>query len=838
MRARAAAKPRDGLARYRAKRDFRATPEPRGGAGAATGHSFVVQKHAARRLHYDFRLELDGLLKSWAVTKAPSLDPAVRRLAVHVEDHPLEYAGFEGVIPKGEYGGGTVMIWDRGTWEPEGDAAAGYAKGRLRFTLHGRKLTGRWTLVRMGGKAGADGNWLLIKARDEAARPGAGDELVDAAPRSVATGRSLDEIAAQADRVWTSQGERTKPAPRAATGGKAAPMPAFVPPQLATLVERPPDGPEWLHEIKFDGYRLLCRIDRGRVQLLTRTGQDWTHRFPTLAKAVPTRIEPAMIDGEAVVMRSDGVSSFQALQEALSAGRDDAIVFYAFDLLFADGADLRGAPLETRKARLAELLRGQGGDRLRVSTHIDGRGAEVWQNACDMALEGVVSKRRDAPYRSGRGPDWLKTKCGARQEFVIGGYTGLATDRRSVGALLLGHYEDGVLVYAGKVGTGFTAKSRRALHETLAKLRRKTPPFASVPGAVRRACWVEPRLVAEIAHAGWTRDGRLRHPAFQGLRQDKPARDVAKDAPKRVRAKSSNAVVAGVALTHADRVLYPEQGVTKRDLAEYYAQVAEAMLPHVAGRPLTLVRCPGGRGGQCFYQKHPGPSAPERLRRTRVAPDQEQLVLDDVAGLVALVQIGVLELHLWGSRADDLERPDRIVFDIDPDAGVAWSGVLAAARELRERLARLKLESFVKTTGGKGLHVVVPVAPALEWPAVKDFAKGIAEAMAGDSPGAYTTNMRKAERKGRIFIDYLRNDRGATAVAPFSTRARPGAPVATPISWRELATVRPAALDVATVPRRVRTRDDPWAEMARLRQTLPAPASAPARKPRRLRRVN
>jgi bifunctional non-homologous end joining protein LigD len=840
----------DALARYRAKRDFKITSEPQGGKATAQHNSFVVQKHAATRLHYDFRLELNGTMKSWAVTRGPSMDPADKRLAVHVEDHPIDYSGFEGIIPKGQYGGGTVMIWDRGTWEPLEDPEKGYAKGKLKFALHGDKLKGSWALVRMGGRARSEraDNWLLIKERDGEARPGHGDVLLEEETRSVTTGRSMEEIAAKADRVWTRDGEQKPVAEpkeeKKKTGrkkGKA--LPQFVAPQLATLVDQPPEGPEWLHEIKLDGYRLLCRIEGGRMRLLTRTEQNWTHRFPALAKS---RIdaEEALIDGEVVAVDEKGFSNFGALQQALSDGDDRDLRFYAFDLLHLDGRDLRGEPLETRKARLKTLLSAskQSAPLFALSEHIEGRGKDVFENACALSLEGIVSKRRDVPYRPGRGDDWLKTKCGARQEFVIGGFTEHSKATRSVGALLIGHYEDGDLVYAGRVGTGFDAETRKTLWRELNALRRRSAPFASTPAATRRgAIWVEPRLVAEIAFANWTRDGILRHPSFQGLRKDKPAKTIVKEKAKPV-AKASKApvpsgksrgsdTVAGVVLTHPDRVLYPDVGLTKHDLAEYYAAVADAMLPHLAGRPLSLVRCPEGAAAKCFYQKHPGHSAPKALRRIKIkesAGTHEYVVADDVSALVALVQMGVLEIHPWGSREDSLEKPDRIIFDFDPAPDVPWPRVIAAVADMRERLESLGLKSFLKTTGGKGLHVVAPIAPRDEWPEVKAFTKAVAVAIEHDAPRDYTTVMSKAERRGRIFIDYLRNDRGSTAIAPYSTRARAGATVATPLPWSALKPdLKPGAFTVLTMPERLTAmKADPWKEMAGLRQGLTAKAKA------------
>jgi bifunctional non-homologous end joining protein LigD len=850
----------DGLVRYRAMRDFKKTAEPRGGRPTPSGNSFVVQKHAARRLHYDFRLELDGTLKSWAVTRGPSFDPADKRLAVHVEDHPIDYAGFEGVIPSGEYGGGTVMVWDRGTWEPLEDPRAGYKSGKLKFTLHGEKLKGGWALVRMGGRAREErrDNWLLIKERDDEARPGRGDATLEREDKSVTTGRSMEQIAASADRVWTREGEGpapAKPPPKTAQRAAAAKrkkkrgdagLPDFVPPELPTLVDRPPEGPEWLHEIKLDGYRVLWRIAGGKNRFLTRTGQDWTARFPELAK-LRLEADTALVDGEIVATDGRGSSSFEALQEALSANRTADLKFCAFDLLHLDGEDLQARSLDARKARLQALLRASpASDRIAFSAHIEGRGQDVFAKACEMSLEGIVSKRRDAPYRPGRGEDWLKTKCSARQELVLGGFTEHSKVPGSVGALLIGYYEDGQFLYAGKVGTGFDADTRKQLRRDLNKLVRKDMPFRAVPAAARRgARWVEPRLVAEIAYSNWTRDGVLRHPSFQGLRMDKPAKSITRDRAKPIAkaagkaapkpaarsAKGGTDEVAGVRLTHPDRVLYGAEGLTKHDLAEYYLAVADAMLPHLAGRPLSLVRCPEGADGECFYQKHPGPSAPRALRRIDIREGSgahEYVVVDDAAGLVSLVQMGVLEIHPWGSREKHLEKPDRIIFDFDPAPDVGWPRVIEAAAEMRERLKALGLESFLKTTGGKGLHVVAPIAPRHEWPEAKAFTKAVAMAMERDTKGAYTTVMSKSERRGKIFIDYLRNDRGSTAIAPYSTRARAGAPVAMPIPWTALKpSLNPSEFTVLAVPKRLKAqRSDPWADIDKLRQGITAKARA------------
>lgn len=794
------------LERYRQIRDFSQTAEPMGEApgqpSVQVARSFVIQKHAARRLHWDFRLEMDGVLKSWAVTKEPGLEPGSRRLAVHVEDHPLEYGGFEGIIPKGQYGGGTVMLWDRGRWQPEGDPAEGYAKGKLTFSLSGTRLNGRFTLVRMKAKEGAkDGrDWLLIKGRDP--EPVAVPDLGDV---SVASGRTMDEIAADPGRVWNSD-RGTAPDPSAVTGARPAPLPAKLSPMLATLVTEAPGGDQWLHEIKFDGYRLLARIDGGTCALLTRNGHDWTGKFPTIATAcagLPCR--QAWLDGEVVALDAHGVSRFHDLQAALSAGSDAGLIYQVFDLIYLDGYDLAGAALADRKSLLAALIEGRQDSRLRYTDHLTGRGGDFLRQACSFALEGVMSKRSDRPYRPGRGKDWLKAKCTFRQEFVVAGFTRPTGRSSGIGALVLGiHDRDGRLVAVGRVGTGFGEAEAGRIEECLNPLIRPDPVFAPEPGVI----WVEPKLVVEVEFAEWTPDGQLRHASYQGLRLDKDPREVQREQGGEGQAEDR---LAGFRLTNPDRVVYPEQGLTKRALAEYALEVAPWMLPHIAGRALTLVRCPGGRGEPCFYQRHPPVGMAKAVRRF---PDGGEvlMVVDDAPGLIGLVQMGALEIHTWGSTVRDIERPDIAVFDLDPDEGLAWNRVVAGALALRERLGAMGLAAFVKTTGGKGLHVVVPLVPSAQWAAVKAFTKNVAEAIAADEPGRYTANMAKARRTGRIFVDYLRNQRGATFIAPYSMRSRPGAPVAVPVTWEEVqAGIRSDHFTVETLYRRLRALPrDPW----------------------------
>jgi bifunctional non-homologous end joining protein LigD len=859
------------LAKYRELRDFERTAEPRGKvlerrSGAL---SFVVQKHDARNLHYDFRLELDGVLLSWAVPKGPSLDPSVKRLAMEVEAHPLDYRDFEGIIPKGEYGGGTVMVWDRGTWIPEGDPQQGLAKGHLSFTLQGQKLRGAWHLVRTkrqadDGHGGHDGKgWLLFKSRDDAARDD-GDRLLREAPQSALSGRSLEQIAAAPDAEWTrDEGARPKrrrrsPGGRSVNGARAggSKLPRLIEPELATLVDSAPTGDEWIHEIKFDGYRVMARIERGQVTLLTRSGKDWTERMHALRDALKQlAVDSAYVDGELVALGAQGHSDFQALQNSLSEGRDGALVYYAFDLLHLDGEDLTGKPVLERKSRLRELLEGQPelGDRVRFSAHVVGNGAAFFENAGKLGLEGTIAKRAQSTYRSGRGRDWLKIKCSQRQEFVIVGYTEPAGSRSHLGALLLGTRDGGELRYRGRVGTGFSEASLAELQRKLAPLRTSAPTVSNPPrGADARGVhWVEPKLVAEVSYTEVTSDGSLRHPTFQGLRGDKPAREVRLEVPSTVEpvttaAPSKPSKRASYAITNPDKVLYPESGITKRELLDYYALVAERMLPHAGNRPLTLVRAPNGIGKQTFFQKHPGKGTPAGLRSIDIRESegkQPYSVIDDEQGLFGLVQLGALEIHTWGSRADDFEHPDVLVFDLDPAPELEYAAVIRGALTVRRVFEQAKLESFVKTTGGKGLHVCVPVAPDLDWNQAKDFTGRIAEAIAADAPELYLVTASKAKRKGKTFIDYLRNGRGATFIAPYSTRAREHAPIAVPLEWDELSPqLPPNHFTVRNIEARLaKLARDPFEAMARSTQRLrPAtpPASgapAPAKKARKRR---
>lgn len=811
------------LATYRAKRDFSKTAEPsdksRAEAMPAGGYRFVVQKHAATRLHYDFRLELDGVLLSWAVTRGPSLNPDDKRLAVRTEDHPLAYAGFEGTIPAGEYGGGTVMLWDQGTWEPHPgkDPRTTLEEGHLHFTLHGSRMKGEWLMIRLKprGKEKSE-NWLLRKIADEHAA--GSDDLVGGFLTSVTTNRTMEQIA-DGKKAAKSKAKEGKVQTR-----KGKP-PAFRDLQLATLVDHVPSGSRWLHEIKYDGYRTLIAVGGGAARAYTRSGLDWSERYPAvLAEAAELDVSSALIDGEAVVQQADGRTSFQALQTAL---KDDpeGIVFYAFDLLELDGEDLAGLPLEQRKERLSALLAGRSGH-LIYSDHVVGRGEELFERMCKSGLEGVVSKRADARYTGGRTATWVKTKCTRRQEFVLVGWT--PSDKgREFRSLLLGTHEDDKLRYAGKVGTGFPAALREELMAKMAPLEQAKPTVSAPRSEVRGVHWIAPKLVAEIAFTEFTGDGVLRHPSFLGLRGDKAARSVVLEEPKPVDQVVAEAVGSGVKISNRQRVIFPEGKLTKGDLADYYEAVAPIMLPWLGERPVSLVRCPQGRAKKCFFQKHDAGTFGDAVKHVPIKEKdghkEEYLYVDSAAGILTCVQMGTIEFHGWGSRVADVEKADRLVFDLDPDEGLAFEDVIGAAGHLRELLAEIGLTTFPMVTGGKGVHVVAPLTPSAEWLQVKDFAQRFAQALAQAEPERFTAALAKAKRKGLIFIDYLRNQRGATAVMPYSARSRPGGPIAVPLSWEELRGLEKASswhiTDAAEMLQRATSRD--LAHWGKAEQVLP-----------------
>jgi bifunctional non-homologous end joining protein LigD len=848
------------LARYRAMRDFKKTAEPSGAEKVAKSNRlrFVIQKHAATRLHYDFRLELDGTFLSWAVTRGPSLDPADKRLAVEVEDHPLDYGDFEGTIPKGQYGGGTVMLWDRGYWEPEPgtDPHEGLKKGDLKIVMDGERLKGAFVLVRMKRREREKrDNWLLIKHHDDHATDGDGEALVRETTTSVASGRTMDEIAAGkgkgpapfmkggkvralADSIWNSNRKdgEAEPAAKPLKAApppklKAAALPGFVAPQLAKSVDRPPQGPGWAHEIKFDGYRLQLRVEGGKATLKTRAGLDWTAKFKEIANAA-RGLPDCILDGECCALDAAGSPDFPALQAALSDGASENLILFLFDALFDGGLDLRNQPLVDRKARLRALLDGlpkTATTRLRYVDHFETGGEAVLQSACRMHLEGIVSKRMDAPYRSDRSESWVKSKCRAGHEVVIGGWTGEAGQLRS---LLVGVHRGDKLVYVGRVGTGFGADKVRRVLPRLEKLAADKSPFTG-PGAPRKEAnvtWAKPELVAEIEFAGFTGSGMVRQGAFKGLREDKAAADVEAETPAPVKSielaepapaakarptTSGPSVVMGVSLSNPGKALWPDDGhgapVTKLDLAQYLEAVGSWMMPHIKGRPCSIIRTPDGiEGDQHFFQRHLGKGSSALLTEVQVFGDHKPyLQVDRIEALIALAQSGATEFHPWNCQPGQPEVPGRLVFDLDPDEAISFERVIEAALEVKARLEALGLEAFCKTTGGKGLHVVTPLkggqssgkGGSMDWKTAKKFAQDVCLAIAADQPDRYVVNMAKAKRVGRIFLDYLRNDRLSTAVAPLSPRARPHAPVSFPLTWSQVKPgLDPKAWTIRTAP--------------------------------------
>ncbi|PIW55169.1 MAG: DNA ligase D [Sphingomonadales bacterium CG12_big_fil_rev_8_21_14_0_65_65_10] len=801
-------KPADPLATYNAKRDFNRTPEPSGKAQSSTnGNLFIVQKHDATRLHWDLRLEVDGVLKSWAVTKGPSPDPDIKRLAVRTEDHPMSYAEFEGTIPKGEYGGGTVMLWDRGSWAPvEGKSAQDLKKGHLHFRLEGERMRGDWLLIRLKKKPGEKReNWLLRKLQDEHAE--AGDVLVERELTSVLTGRSMAEIAAdkkgeyplagKKDEAFLAQMEKAS-SRNARTANprrkrKPAPLPKFAQPQLATLVDEVPAGNGWMHEIKFDGYRALVAARGDEVRVFTRSGKDWTDKFGPLVEAIAALDLPAcLIDGEIVAYDPRGNPDFSTLQQVLKRGhgsqsKQDALAFHAFDLLSLDGEDLAKLPNIERKERLEALL-STAEPPIHIADHVIGAGEQLYASMCGAGQEGIIAKKIDAPYRHARSKAWVKVKCTRRQEFVIVGWKKSSARGRPFASLLMAQYEGDELVYKGNVGTGFTTDELDELAAKMKRLERKTPPVETDSASARGVTWLTPKLVVEVAFSEFTADGNIRHGSYLGLRSDKPAKKVTPE-----RAAPTPAPEEVVKISSRERIIFPDSGQTKGQLADYYAAVAPIMLPFAGHRPVSLVRCPQGRAKKCFFQKHDSGAFGDHVHhvpiREKDGGTEDYLYVEDARGILQCVQMGTIEFHGWGSRSDDVEAPDRMVFDLDPDEGLDFADVRHAARDIRARLSDLGLVSFAMLSGGKGVHVVVPLRTGHTWDAHKDFSRRFAEALAIAEPDRFTATMSKAKRKGKIFIDWLRNQRGSTAVLPYSARARSGAPVAVPIDWNELKSI-------------------------------------------------
>ncbi|CRN01177.1 Putative DNA ligase-like protein/MT0965 [Pseudomonas sp. 34 E 7] len=818
------------LGEYNRKRDFEITAEPAGESPAgkrnASALSFVIQKHAARNLHYDFRLELDGVLLSWAVPKGPSLDPSQKRLAVHVEDHPLSYGGFEGSIPAGQYGAGDVIVWDRGIWQPHDDPHKAYAAGKLKFGLVGEKLTGDWTLVRTRLKGSGDKEqWLLIKEKDQQARPSAEYDIVAAQPASV-----LSDAVVGKPKAKTKTPAKPKAAPKASTRKAATAVPEAFSPQLATLVDRAPEG-DWHYEIKFDGYRILTRILKGEVRLFTRNGHDWTERLPRQAKALQAlKLKDSWLDGEVVSLNDDGLPDFQALQNAFDIGRSLDIVYYLFDAPFLDGRDQREEPLESRRAALESALSASKSKLLRFSEAFAADHRDIFQSACDLALEGVIGKRAGSPYVSSRSADWIKLKCRLRQEFVIVGYTRPQGSRTGFGALLLAVNDDAGLVYAGRVGTGFDQASLKAIYAQLTPLERTDSPLQKplTSAQARGVHWVEPRLVGEVQFAQWTREGLVRQAAFVGMRTDKPAEQIIHEqprtatsvtAPKAKKPEKAVKTVKAMKITHPDRVIDTQSGTQKQALAQFYADISASILPFLRNRPVSLLRAPEGIEGEQFFQKHSERMTIPHIKQLDQAldPGHARLMeIDSADALIGAVQMGTVELHTWGATTDKIETPDLFVLDLDPDPTLPWKSMLEAAQLTLSVLDEIGLQAFVKTSGGKGFHLIVPLARRDNWDTVKAFAKAIAQFMTRQLPERFTATSGPKNRVGKIFIDYLRNARGASTVAAYSVRARPGLPVSVPVSRDELNDLRGAQQwTVANLHERLRDlKDDPWAGYA------------------------
>lgn len=800
---------------YARKRNFHLTTEPSGKGGRRTAPKwlFVVQKHAASHLHYDFRLELRGVLKSWAVPKGPSLNPADKRLAVHVEDHPLDYATFEGVIPAGQYGGGTVMVWDIGEWKPLGDAEKSYRTGKLEFELFGTKLQGLWALVRMKG---TEKNWLLIKKSDDYANTDI--DVTEAEPLSALTGRTMEEIKENKKTKSKKNFEFKK-----LSGTKKTKMPAVIHPELATATT-PLQSDNWIHEVKFDGYRIISFIKGKNISLITRREQNWTNKFPTIAAALKNiPLKNTILDGELVAVDEKGISRFQLLQNVLEFKEAANLVYYVFDIIYYEGYDLTHVPLIERKSLLKSLFASWPNkpEIIRYSDEIEGQGDKVFQQACEYGLEGIISKRKDSFYQQRRTRDWTKSKCLQRQEFVIGGFTDPERSRQYFGSLLLGYYDDKKhLIYCGHVGTGFDQKTLAHLYGLLSKIEQKKTPFFESP-RVKNTHWVKPELVVEVEFFEWTKGNILRQPSYQGLRRDKKPLEVKRDVI--VDMPASDLIFAGVAMTHPEKILFQHPKVSKADLADFYQEIAAWILPYMINRPLTLLRCPQGVGEKCFFQKNVNETVAKGVYAvTLPGKEGKRMAIHDLEGLIGLVQMNVLEIHPWGSLAKNPEVPDQMIFDLDPHEDVAWKDIINTALLLHKDLKAAGLESFVKTTGGKGLHVVVPLTGNATWDDVVTFSKSVAEVLVQQNPQLYTATMSKTKRQKKIFIDYLRNMKGATAIAPYCVRAREGAPIATPVAWEELKTIKRA--DQFTISNLISRLDklkkDPWQDFFKLKQKL------------------
>lgn len=812
---------------YQKKRNFKKTPEPKGKIKQKKSkHLYIIQKHAASHLHYDFRLELNGVLLSWAVPKGPSLDPSIKRLAMHVEDHPVEYGSFEGIIPKGQYGGGTVMLWDKGEWFSEdSDPENAYHKGNMTFILEAEKLNGHWKLIRINNN---DKTWLLIKIKDLYAKPSKKYDITRAKPNSVISGQSIDQIA---DKKESSQSKKVNNKKIVTIKNKInlpkKPFPIILYPQLATLVDEPPSGKNWLHEIKFDGYRLLAFKHGSKISLFTRNHNDWTHKFKNIASAIKNiPVDNLVLDGEVVVLDENQHSDFQLLQNAIKKNEKE-IYYYIFDLMYYEEFDLTSIPLIKRKTILKELLSTQEENILKYSDHIEGSGKDIFKKTCELGLEGIVSKEINSRYSQKRDKNWLKIKYIKRQEFVIGGFL-KSSRRKYFRSLMLGTFnKQDQLIYCGNVGTGFTEDAIKDLYQQMMKYESKIMPFTEKPPLSSEAIWLKPVLVAEIEFTEWTDSGTLRHPSFKGIRKDKLAKEIVKESEipiENISMRSNKNVNIKHSLTHPNKILYPEDKITKKDFAGYYDLVQDWILPYISKRPLMLVRCPENYQ-KCFHQKHINHKLPHGIDEIMIkekSGKEKYIYIENHEGLSQLSQMNVLEIHPWNCRIDSIENPDTIIFDIDPDVSVPWKRVVNAAFEIKEILKTVNLKCFVKTTGGKGLHVVIPIKPEYDWDQIKDFSHLLVDFMVSNNSNEYIGKMTKSSRKNKIFIDYLRNQRGATSIAPYSTRARQGAPIATPIAWDELTNhFEDTFFTINTLPNRLKKlKNDPWKKFFKIKQSL------------------
>ena len=837
-----ATKTSNPLTSYWKKRDFGRTSEPSGEhVDQAGALSFVIQKHAATRLHYDFRLELDGVLLSWAVPKGPSYDPSVKRMAIHVEDHPVSYGSFEGTIPPKQYGAGTVIVWDNGTWSPIGDAREGLKVGKLVFDLHGQKMAGRWELVKIAKPGDRQEPWLLFKKRDAYARPAAEYDVVTALPDSVIAKPLKSSAPPSASNATRASKEKVESIP-AISGAIKAPLPAKLAPQLATLAAGIPSIGRWSCEAKWDGYRLLARVEKGKARLITRGGHDWSDKMPGIVDDLENlTVKSAWLDGEIVVLSDRGVPSFNALQKAFDTSDADRIVYFLFDAPYLNGYDLRRVPLSERREALKQIMMGNSGERLRLSENFDADPASLLASACEIGLEGIIAKRSDAPYESRRTETWLKLKCKQRQEFVVCGFTDRANAVSQVGSLILGvHDADGQLVPVGSVGTGWNAEESESLHARLVKHLASQSPFdpalVKKPGRWSKRItgserWLKPRIVAEVEFAEWTPDGQIRHASFVALRIDKPAREIMRESTTQAVAalptKKIGSATRSIQVTHAERVIDASTGLTKLHLVRYYESIAPWILPHLVGRPCSLVRGPSGVSGQLFFQKHGSKIGIPGIRELDAAlwPGHVALLeIPTTEALVGAAQMNVIEFHTWNSVARNIDKPDRVVFDLDPGEGTGWRQVQEAATLVRTMLSELNLESWLKTSGGKGLHIVVPLTPRLDYDTVKDFSQAIVQHLARTIPSRFVAKSGPANRVGKLFVDYLRNGHGATTAAAFSARARPGLGVSMPVSWDALSTIKSGSQWTIATAREYLSFQavDPWVDYWKKKQTLTA----------------